>query len=319
MIKITKLACLTLLTMAIMLTACGGENEATGGGNTNKDADNDKIQVVTSYSILYDIVKNVGGDRVDIHSIVPIATDPHEYEPLPEDVQKATDADIMFYNGLNLETGNGWFEKLVETAGKSGKEGQVYRLSEGVEPQYLTSKGNEGEEDPHAWLDIQNGITYAENARDALIAIDPDHTDVYETNAASYIEELEQLHQDAVDRFADIPEEQRVLVTSEGAFKYFSQAYGLEHGYIWEINTENQGTPEQVTSIVDLIKSKKVPALFVETSVDPRSMEMVSSETGVPIVGTVFTDSTGKPGEDGDTYLKMMEWNLDTIHEGLSK
>lgn len=287
---------------------------------TSKEGEKgEKIQVVTTYSILYDIVKNIGGDQVEIHSLAPVGTNPHEYDPLPQDIQKTTDADIVFYNGLNLEAGNSWFEKLIETAGKDGKDAPVFRLSEGVKPMYLTTEGKEGEEDPHAWLDIQNGMKYAENARDALIKVDPDNAEIYKKNAEEYLMKLQKLHDNALNEFQKIPEEKRFLVTSEGAFKYFSAAYDFEAGYIWEINAENQGTPQQVKQIVDLINEKEIPVLFVETSIDPRSMEMVSQETGVPIGGTLFTDSLGKPGEDGDTYLGMMEWNIKTIQENLTK
>ena len=309
---IKKLSTL-LLFLVLVLASCSKEE-----GNSKKD-NADKIQVIATYSIIYDIVKNVGGDRVEVHSLAPVGSNPHEYDPLPLDVQLTTDADIVFYNGLNLEGGNSWFEKLLLTAEKTGKEAPVYRLSDGVDPMHLTSKGKESEEDPHAWLDIRNGIKYAENAKIGLIKVDPEHADVYEKNAKEYIEKLENLHQEAVERYSKIPQEQRLLITSEGAFKYFSEAYGFEAAYIWEINSENQGSPEQVSTVVDFIRSKKDPVLFVETSIDPRSMEMVSSETDVPIFGKVFTDSIGKSGEDGDTYIKMMEWNIDTIYRGLTE
>ena len=290
----------------------------SGCGNAEKAADKEgKLQVVTTYSILYDIVKNIGGDRIDIHSLAPVGSNPHEFDPLPLDIQKTTDADVVFYNGLNLEAGNSWFEKLIETAGKSEEDGSVFRLSNGVEPKYLTSKGHEGEEDPHAWLDIRNGIQYAKNARDALVQADPENADYYKKNAQEYITKLEKLHEEAVAGFNKIPKEKRFLITSEGAFKYFCAAYGFEAGYIWEINSENQGTPQQVKQVVDLIKSKDLSSLFVETSVDPRSMEMVSKETGIPIGGTLFTDSLGKPGEKGDSYIKMMESNISVILDNL--
>lgn len=311
--KLKYLTGITSIILLILIAACGKqEGNATEGNN-------DKIQVIATYSIIYDIVKNVGGDRVDIHSLAPVGSNPHEYDPLPKDVQLTTDSDVVFYNGLNLEGGNSWFEKLLLTANKSGEDAPVFRLSEGVEPQHLTTKGKESEEDPHAWLDIRNGIKYAENTKNALIKIDPDHSDVYEKNANEYIAKLEMLHEESVSRYNEIPKEQRLLITSEGAFKYFSEAYGFEAAYIWEINSENQGSPDQVRTVVDFIRSTNDPVLFVETSIDPRSMEMVSSETGVPIFGKVFTDSIGKPGEDGDTYLKMMEWNIDMIFEGLTK
>lgn len=245
---------LVFLLATALLAACGApqDNSAEPG-----KPGSDKLQVVTTYSILYDIVKNVGGDRVEIHSLAPVGSNPHECDPLPVDVQKTTDADAVFYNGLNLEAGNAWFEKLMQTAGKSGPDAPVFRLSEGVVAKHLTTKGKESEEDPHAWLDIRNGIKYAENARDALIQIDPAHKQTYEQNAKAYIEKLRALHEEAVKRYSQIPREQRVLVTSEGAFKYFSEAYDFDAAYIWEINSENQGTPEQVSQVVDLIRAKR--------------------------------------------------------------
>ncbi|UOE53274.1 metal ABC transporter substrate-binding protein [Cytobacillus oceanisediminis] len=313
MIKKGILLLAASLLSVLFLSACSSGKSST---SANEDG---KIQVVTTYSIVYDIVKNVGGDLVEIHSLAPIGSNPHEYDPLPEDVQKTTDADAVFYNGLNLEAGNSWFNKLMETAGKDGEDAPVFLMSKGVDAMHLTTKGKESEEDPHAWLDIRNGIKYAENARDGLIKADPDNKEIYEKNAEEYIAKLQELHDEAVEQFNEIPENERVLVTSEGAFKYFSEAYGFQAEYIWEINQENQGTPEQITRIVDIINEKGITGLFLETSIDARSMESVSDETNVPIMGKVFTDSLAKPGEDGDTYISMMEWNIKTIKEGLTR
>lgn len=297
-----------------MLIACTNDQS-----NVNEKNGDQKVQVVTTYSIIYDIVKNIGGDLVEIHSLAPIGSNPHEYDPLPADVQKTTDADAVFYNGLNLEAGNAWFNKLMETAGKDGENAPVFLMSKGVDAKYLTTKGNEGEEDPHAWLNVKNGIIYAANARDGLIKVDPENEEIYKKNADEYIEKLEELHQKAIDEYNKIPRDKRILVTSEGAFKYFSEAYDFDAEYIWEINQENQGTPDQITRIVDIIKDKNIQALFLETSIDPRSMEAVSAETNVPIKGKIFTDSLAHPGEEGDTYISMMEWNIKTILEGLSE
>lgn len=308
---------LRMIVVILILSILIGCNSA--GPNETAENTEGKLPVVTTYSIIYDIVKNIGGDRVTIHSLAPVGSNPHEYDPLPEDVEKTTDAAAVFYNGLNLEAGNSWFDKLLETTGKDGEDAPVFQLSEGVEPKYLTTKGKEKETDPHAWLDIRNGILYAQNVKKALIKVDPEHTVTYEQNAAAYIAELEKLHKNATAEFNKIPKDKRFLITSEGAFKYFSAAYDFNAGYIWEINSENQGSPDQISAVVDLIRDKDVKVLFLETSIDPRSMEMVSRETKVPIGGKVFTDSIGKPGEDGDSYVKMMEWNMSTILEQLQK
>ncbi len=300
-----------LVVVGVLLSACGQ-------GTTAPKEKGEKLQVVTTYSIIYDIVKNVGGDMVDVYSLAPIGSDPHQYDPLPADVALTTDADVVFYNGLNLEEGNAWFTKLMETAGKTGADAPVFRVSEGVEPMLLNSKDHLGEEDPHAWLDVRNGIKYVENVRKSLKKIDPEHAARYDENADAYITELKALHEEIMEKMNKIPEERRILVTSEGAFKYFSKAYNFNAAYIWEINSHHEGTPEQLTTIISIINEEKVQALFLETSIDPRSMEMVSRETNVPIKGKIFTDSLGKPGDDGDTYIKMLKWNADMISSGLN-
>ncbi|MEC5425340.1 metal ABC transporter substrate-binding protein [Virgibacillus sp. C22-A2] len=299
--------------VAILIAGCTDEIS-----DSDTSIEEDQLTVVATYSVIYDIVKNVGGDLIEVHSLAPIGSDPHAYEPLPADVQLVTDADMVFYNGFNLESGNGWFDKMIETAGKSEGESNVVQLSEGVTPELLQSGGQQGEEDPHAWLDVQNGIKYTEKARDALMESDPENELAYKENAEKYIQELKDLDEEIKQKVSEIPEEKRFLVTSEGAFKYFSSAYGFQAAYIWEINDENEGTPQQIQSVVDLINEKAVTALFLESSVDPRSMETVSNETDVDIAGKIFTDSLGEPGEEGDTYIKMIKWNVDTIIDGLS-
>ena len=301
-----------LFALGIFLVGCSAKSEKS---EQTKDG---KLTVVATNSILADMAKEVGKDKVTIHSIVPVGTDPHEYEVLPEDIKKASDAKVILYNGLNLETGNGWFNNLMETAKKVEDE-DYFAVSREVEPLYLTSAGQETQADPHAWLDVSNGIKYVEEITRILSEKDPENKEVYEKNSQEYRKKLESLDQQAKESFATISEEKKLLVTSEGAFKYFSKAYQLPAAYIWEINTESQGTPDQMSAIIDQVKASKVPGLFVESSVDPRSMERVSKETGVAIAEKLFTDSVAKSGETGDSYYGMMKWNIEAIHDGLSK
>ena len=275
----------------------------------------DKLQVVTTNSILEDMVRYVGGDRIELYSIVKRGTDPHEYEPQPSDVSAATEANVIFHNGLNLETGgNGWFNKLVETSHKKFNE-DVFSASSEVTPEHLTT--NENEEDPHAWLDLANGVKYVQVITKVLKEKDKKNANYYQANADKYIAKLEKLHHQAQSKYLEIPEKQRLLVTSEGAFKYFGKAYHVTPAYIWEINTESQGTPEQMQRVLGKIRKSDVKNLFVESSVSPKSMEKVSKESGLEIYSKLFTDSLAKEGSDGDTYYSMMKWNIDHIYNGL--
>jgi iron/zinc/copper transport system substrate-binding protein len=275
----------------------------------------DKLQVVTTNSILEDMVRNVGGDRIELYSIVKRGTDPHEYEPQPSDVSAATEANVIFHNGLNLETGgNGWFNKLVETSHKKFNE-DVFSASSEVTPEHLTTNANE--EDPHAWLDLANGVKYVQVITKVLKEKDKKNANYYQANADKYIAKLEKLHHQAQSKYLEIPEKQRLLVTSEGAFKYFGKAYHVTPAYIWEINTESQGTPEQMQRVLGKTRKSDVKNLFVESSVSPKSMEKVSKESGLEIYSKLFTDSLAKEGSDGDTYYSMMKWNIDHIYNGL--
>ena len=268
--KTKKSLFLILAVSFLVLAGCGKQ-----ASDQADEGSKEKLSVVATNSILADMAKEVGTDQIDIHSIVPVGTDPHEYEVLPEDIKKASDADVILYNGLNLETGNSWFDNLMETAKK--EEGKDYfAVSKNVEPLYLTSGEEHTKADPHAWLDISNGIKYVEEIARIFSEKDAENATLYKKNAEAYVEKLKELDTQAKESFASIEENKKLLVTSEGAFKYFSRAYDLPAAYIWEINTESQGTPDQMKAIIDQIRAKEVPVLFVETSVDSRSMERVA-------------------------------------------
>ena len=307
-----KLGFLSLLLLAVCtLLACSGQKKAS--------SDSSKLKVVATNSIIADITKNIAGDKIDLHSIVPVGKDPHEYEPLPEDVKKTSQADLIFYNGINLETGgNAWFTKLVKNANKKENK-DYYAVSDGVDIIYLEGQSEKGKEDPHAWLNLENGIIYAQNIAKRLIEKDPDNKATYEKNLKAYVEKLTALDKEAKEKFNNIPEEKKMIVTSEGCFKYFSKAYSVPSAYIWEINTEEEGTPDQIKSLVEKLRKTKVPSLFVESSVDDRPMKTVSKDTNIPIHAKIFTDSIAEKGEEGDSYYSMMKYNLDKISEGLAK
>lgn len=296
------------LTMFILLfTACSNVSEG--------EADHDKLKIVATYSIIADMAENIVGEKAEVYSMVPIGTDPHMYDPLPKDTRKVSSADLVFYNGLNLETGKGWFQDLLDV---TNKKDVAFAVSDEVTPMYLTEKGKETQEDPHAWLDVQNAIKYVDIITKHVIQKDPDNKEFYLNNQSEYVKKLNELDQYAKESVEKVSQEKRILVTSEGAFKYFSKAYGFESAFIWEINTDSQGTPEQMKNIIKVIDENQVPALFLETSVNPKTMETISNETGVPIHSKIFTDSLAKKGEEGDTYIKMIKWNIDKVVEGLS-
>lgn len=300
--------------IVLLLASCGKSGASdTNGGNEGT------IQAVGSFSIVSDIVNEIGGDFVDVHNVVDVGNEPHEYEPKPEDTKKTEDADIFFYNGMNLEGGDsGWVSKLLESVGK--EDDKVFEVTEGVEPKYLgEEEGNDGEINPHAFLDPNVGIQMAENIRDGLVKVDPDHEDEYNENADEYINELKDIDQEYQDKIDDIPEEDRVFFSSERAYQYMTERYGLKEGFIWEIDTEDIGTPDQIKSAVKFVEDNDPPSLFVESNVDKRHMETVSDETDVEISHTIYSDELGKEGEEGETYLGFLKSNIDDIYDGLNR
>lgn len=305
---------ITFLLIAVLFLAACGNNSS---GNQHHDSKH-KLKVVTTNSILYDMTKEVGGDNVEVHSIVPIGQDPHEYEVKPKDIKALTDADVILYNGLNLETGNGWFKKALDQAGKSEKDDSVVSVSDKVKPNYLKgAKHIDSNRDPHAWLSLSNGIKYVTSIQNALEKYDKDHKSTYQDKGDKYKEKLDKLNKDSHKKFKDIPKDQRTMITSEGAFKYFAQEYDINAGYIWEINTEKQGTPSQMKQAIHFVKDNDVKNLLVETSVDEKSMKSLSEETDKDIYGKVYTDSIDKKGTDGDSYYNMMKSNIDTVHKSM--
>lgn len=307
-----KFIIIVLLVFTLLLSSCGG--------NDNIIEANDKIRVVSSFTIISDMAEQIGGDLVDIYNLVPTGTDPHEYEPMPNDIKAATNADLLFYNGMNLEGGeSGWFLKMIDSVNQDKEK--VFALNEGVEPKYLKGEDGKDEEiNPHSFLDPKVGIKMTENLRDALIKIDDKNKEVYEKNAKDYLGRLEKVDKKYSEVINGLAEEKRILVTSERAFQYMAESYGLREAYVWEIDTEELGTVEQIKNLIDLLNKEQAPVLFLESNVDPRALETVSKETGISIYEEkIYSDEIGKKGDLVDTYIKLLEHNIRILEDGLSK
>lgn len=286
---------------SLFLVGCNNNDNNVEG---KSDAE---LSVTTSFSVLGDIVAQVVGERGEVEYIVPIGEEPHEYEPVPSDFQKVSDADVFYINGLDLEE---WLETIVDNV----TETEIVSLSDGVTP--IPLEGDD-ENDPHAWLSPKNVKRYVENLLDDLIERDPEGEDAFRENADAFIAELEELDVWIEEQVAQIPEEQRVIVVSENAFKYFGADYGFHTEGIWEINSNEEGTPQQFARLTELVIERQVPGLFVETTVDDRYMNTISNESGVPIVGEVYTDAIGDADSGADTYINMMRHNTKVFTEGL--
>lgn len=305
--------CSVSAALALLLAGCSATPTPE-----SKPVNPDTLQVVATFSVIADIVQEIGGEHVQVHSIVPLGAHPHEYTPLSEDIKRTTDASLIFWNGLNMELGDGWFESLLEVSGHSIGDSNVIEVSTGVNPMYLTEESSgEHEVNPHAFLDPNVGMMYVKNVLDAFVQADPKNAAFYEQSAEQYLAELSTIDADYREKIMNIPPEHRFLVTSENAFQYMAQRYGLDVGYIWAIDTEDTATPHQLNRLIDQLSSRQIPALFVETNADPRPMEMVSEETRIPIFGDIFSDELGSPGKTGGTYLGMLRHNIDQISAGL--
>ncbi len=285
----------------LVLAGCGDGNE--------QEIENEGMQVTVSFSILADFAEQVVGERGTVEYLVPIGEEPHEYEPVPSDFQKVSDADVFYVNGLDLEE---WLSGLVQNVG----DVPIVELTGGIEPVPL--EGEDGS-DPHAWLSPELAPVYIENLVEDLVERDPEGEEEYRENADAYLEELEELHEWTVEETDQVQEEDRYIVMSENAFKYFGRSYNFETDGVWEINSHEEGTPGQINRLVDLVEEEQIPALFVESTIDQRYMETVSDNTGVDIFGEVYTDALGTEGSGAETYIDMMRHNVETIVSGLSQ
>jgi zinc/manganese transport system substrate-binding protein len=275
----------------------------------------DKVKAVASFSILGDMVRQVGGDRIELVTLVGPDGDAHVYEPTPADAKTLAASNILFINGLGFE---GWMERLEKS---SGFDGKVVVASTGVTPRHmLEAEDGKAEEitDPHAWQSLANGKIYVANIRDGLIAVDPEGKATYEANAAKYLDAIAKEESVVKETLAKLPEARRKIITSHDAFGYFGAAYGLEVIAPEGVSTESEASAKDVAKIVRQIKKEQIPAVFMENITDHRLLDQIARETGAKIGGTLYTDALSKPDGPAGTYLGMFQHNLETLSEALS-
>lgn len=276
------------------------------------DAKAQKKRVVTTFTILQDMAQNVAGEAAEVVSITKPGAEIHEYEPTPLDIVKAQRADLVLWNGFGLER---WFEKFFSNV--KGVESAV--LTEGIEPMGIHEGPYDGKPNPHTWMSPTNAMIYVENIRKALTKLDPENEATYTANAAAYTEKLKAIDGTLRGKLAEIPEAQRWLVTSEGAFSYLVRDYGMKEVYLWPVNADEEGTPKQVRSVVDRVREHKIPVVFSESTISDKPMKQVAKETKARFGGVLYVDSlTGADGP-APTYLKLLETNAATIVNGFQE
>jgi zinc/manganese transport system substrate-binding protein len=262
----------------------------------------DRLNVVASFSILGDFVRNVGGDRVNVTTLVGPDGDVHVYAPTPADAKKIADAKLVIVNGLGLE---GWLPRLVQSA---GSKAVIVTATSGIAPLKLGSDA-----DPHAWQSVVNAKTYVANIRDALVAADPADAEVFRTNTDRYLEKLDALDREVREAVAQIPPRRRKVISTHDAFGYFAAAYGIEFIAPLGVSTESEASARDIASIITQVKTSKIPAVFLENISDPRLIRRISAETGARIGGTLYSDSlTGEKGE-APTYIDMVRHNIKVL------
>lgn len=276
------------------------------------NSDNDQPQVVSTSTIIADLTETIGGDEIEHQGILEAGADPHVYEPVPQDSIAFEKADLIFYNGYNLEPG---LIKLMNAAGVGAKKVAVGEIASPLEMEYQ----GQTEPDPHVWGNVENVIIMVNTIRDNLIEISPEDREIFTKNAAKLTQELQQLDSWIEQQIATIPENQRKLVTTHDAFQYYARAYGLEiTGTLIGISTEEQPSAQTVSQLADSIRKSQVPAIFAETTINPKLITTVAEEAGVKLAeNELYSDSIGAPGSDGDSYIKMLVSNTETIVEAL--
>ena len=268
------------------------------------------FKVVTTFTVLADMAQQVGGDAVEVVSITKPGAEIHGYEPTPRDIVGAVDADLILWNGMNLEL---WFEQFISNLGDIPSA----TLTEGVEPISIGEGEYQGKPNPHAWMGLDNALIYVDNIAAAFAEHDPDNAETYAANAESYKQEIRDTITPLRDRIAQIPEDQRWLVTCEGAFSYLARDFGMKELYLWPMNADQTGTPQQVRKVIDSVRDNDIPVVFCESTVNTSPAKQVARETGAAYGGVLYVDSLSTAEGPVPSYLDLLRVTSQTVADGL--
>lgn len=271
----------------------------------------DKFKAVTTFTVIADMAQNVAGDAAEVVSITKPGAEIHGYQPTPRDIIRAQDADLILWNGMNLEL---WFEQFFSNL----KDVPQAILTDGITPISIAEGSYTGKPNPHAWMSLNNAMVYIDNIRDAFAQHDPDNAETYAANAEAYKAELRSTIDPLREMIQQVPEAERWLVSCEGAFSYLAKDFGLQELYLWPMNADQTGTPQQVRKVIDGVKANNIPAVFCESTVSNRPAKQVARETGARYGGVLYVDSLTEADGPVPTYLDLLRVTTETLAKGLT-
>ncbi|WP_025064107.1 metal ABC transporter substrate-binding protein [Sulfitobacter guttiformis] len=272
----------------------------------------EKFKAVTTFTVIADMARNVAGDAAIVESITKPGAEIHGYSPTPRDIIRAQDADLILWNGLNLEL---WFEQFLSNL----RDVPSATLTDGIEPMSISEGEYDGKPNPHAWMGLTTALIYVDNIRDAFVEHDPDNADIYRANADAYKAEITEVISPLRDAILSVPEQQRWLATCEGAFSYLIRDFGMKELYLWPMNADQQGTPQQVRKVIDTVRENNIPVIFCESTVSQAPAEQVARETDAVYGGVLYVDSLTEADGAVPSYLDLLRVTSETIVRGLTE
>lgn len=297
--------------LALALSALALTTSGCRQSNRQNQSDSGKPEVLTTFTVLADLARNVAGDRLKVQSIVKPGSEIHGYQPTPSDIERASQADLIVENGLGLEL---WARKFTANAGNIPS----VTLSEGMDPLLIEEDAYAGKPNPHAWMSPQRTMAYVDQLEQAFRRLDPAGAEQFSANAAAYKQQLQDLDDELRSALDAIPAERRVLVSCEGAFTYLARDYGLDEAYLWPVNAESQVTPKRMARLINTVRDRQIPAIFCESTVSDKAQRQVAAESGARFGGTFYVDSLSAAEGPAPTLLELQRHNVALLIDGLA-